>query len=352
MSETMREALENAIEEQESESEEVGGSEESTKESVGAAETEEATSDVETASVDEQVADEAQTTEEQVNGENASTSEQEAQTQESATTLQAPASWKAGVREKWSGLPPEVQEEVLRREKNINEVLQHTAEQRKFAEEFNKTVHPFEPLIASQNSTPLESMHRLMTTAAGLTLGTPQQKAQIVSQIIGHYGVDIAVLDGVLSGQQVDPSTPETAFARMLDERLAPVNQFMNTIQQQRHDFQQTQQEEIGQTLEQFSASHEFFEDVRLDMADLMELAANRGQTLELEDAYNKAIAMNPEVSQVMQGRRQQENAATQNARVQQKREAASSVPSQGDGGSAAPPTSLRGALEEAFDNA
>ena len=350
MAETTREILEKAFEEQEEGTEEVRGSEEGTEEPVGAAEAQAEEGEREQT---EESGGESEATAEDEAAESVAAEEQESEDGLQETQRQqapAPQSWKPGVREQWAKLPKEVQDEVLRREKNINDILQHTADQRKFMEDFQSTIRPFEPLIASQNATPMEAVKNLMTTAAGLTIGTPQQKAQIVAQVIGQYGVDINMLDQLLAGQAPAVSPEMNAMNQMLEQRLAPMNQFMQNFQHQQENLQQQQATEMDHTLEQFGASHEFFEDLRLDMADIMELAANRGQTLELEEAYNRAIAMNPEINRVVHARAAQAQAQQRSSQVEQKRAAASSVASAGGGGAPAAPETLRGAIEAAFD--
>jgi hypothetical protein len=100
--------------------------------------------------------------------------------------------------------------------------------------------------------------------------------------------------------------------------------------------------------IEMFSKDpkNEFYNDVRSDMADLLDLANNRGQDMTLQQAYDKACAMHPQISQIMASRAARNNA-------QDKRRAAASISgSPGGPGEAAEPTSTRAALEAAWENA
>jgi hypothetical protein len=87
-------------------------------------------------------------------------------------------------------------------------------------------------------------------------------------------------------------------------------------------------------------------------MADLMEVSSNRGVQLSLEDAYNQACKLNPEIASVMEQRQRAAEAEAQQQRMQGAREAASSV---GGAPAGAPPKdpddmSLRGAIANAFE--
>jgi len=85
-------------------------------------------------------------------------------------------------------------------------------------------------------------------------------------------------------------------------------------------------------------------------MADLMDLATKRGQSLSLKDAYDRACWANPEIRNVIGQRRERERAQQTNQVTQKARSAAVSV-----GGSPAfnanqeAGTSIRDAIEFAM---
>ena len=70
----------------------------------------------------------------------------------------------------------------------------------------------------------------------------------------------------------------------------------VDTLLAQLQGLQQSRQETIVQTavkeVESFGSDKDFFEDVREDMADLLDLAAKRGLDLSLEQAYERACKM------------------------------------------------------------
>lgn len=220
-----------------------------------------------------------------------------------AVTDKAPVSWKPAQRELWASLPAEVRAEINRRERQIQETLTQTDNVRKFANDFAQIVQPYSHLIAQAGSTPLRAVDSMMRTAAVLTTGSQEQKAQTLVNLIAQYGVDIPTLDKVLSGVvkdgKVQGATPQQeqppAWAR-------PMFEFMSTVQQQRMAAQQAAAAEAQQAVESFSEKP-FFEDLREEMADLIEVAARRGRAMTMEEAYERAVQANPEIRAIVQQR-------------------------------------------------
>ncbi|MCA1788684.1 MAG: hypothetical protein LC667_02185 [Thioalkalivibrio sp.] len=268
-------------------------------------------------------------------------------TEDEGDTGRAPVSWTPEVREHWEKLPKEVKAEVARREKEITEMMGQTTGARRFAQEWTEMVRPYEPLMAAQGANPYTGVKRLLEIGAGLSLGNKEQKADIISNLIKQYQIDVETLDGMLSGQhQPDPMQQ---IGSLIDERLAPIQQRYSQEEQYR---QQQSQQAVKSELEQFKQKNQFYDDVRMDMADIMEIAGKRGEQLNLQEAYDRACAMNPKVSKVVQQRRAAESAAKRKKESEAKRRASSSVrPSAGAGGAApADPDNLTDALSAAWD--
>lgn len=267
--------------------------------------------------------------------------------------LKAPVSWKPATREHWAKLPKEVKQEVLRREGDIQKGLQQASQHRKVAEEYYGIVRPYENMIRAAGATPSQAINSMFTTAMTLTMGTPKQKAEMVRDIIENYSVDIETLDQTLAGMEVR-DTGDPALLSAIDERLAPVTSFMNQMQgiQQNQDAQL--RHNVDTELSQFSQANEFYEDVRETMADLMEIASKHNRTLTLQDAYNQACQLNPEVKKVLAHREARGRAARPDKEeITRKRLAASSVANQGPTGAADAERgkTLRGAIEAAFED-
>lgn len=274
-----------------------------------------------------------------------------------APELRAPAQWKPGAREKWAGVDAEVKAEVNRREREFQAHLQQSAGLRDFVQQFEGIVRPYEMFIRAENSNPLAAVQNLFQTAAQFRVGTPEAKAAMLADLCAQHAVDLRMLDGalarkfgVIAGANGAPAPqgqmmPQTFHDPRVDQIL---------MQQQMYAQQaaEAQQNEIMAGTVEFAGNHEFFEDVRHDMADMVEMAARRGVILPLQQAYDKACAMNPEVSKILSSRSQAQSTQGMTRAALRARQAAASV--KGDSspiGSANTPDTLRGAIEAAFES-
>jgi hypothetical protein len=263
-----------------------------------------------------------------------------------------PGSWNPVAREKWNNIDKDLRQEIWRREKEANRAMTISTDARKFQSEFQNTMQPFMSFIAAENSTPIQAVENMMRTAAVLRIGTPEQKVKVVAEVIKQFGIDLMALDSVLAGQspQFNPEVAQQqSLQKMLDERFGALQQ---SFVQQRD---QREAQEALSEIEAFAADpkHEFYMDVKDTMADLIEVAGRRGESLSLTAAYERATLLHEPVRRVIEGRRAHEQASAVSQRAQQARNAASSVtPSAvnpGNGLPAAQGDSIRASLEAAI---
>ncbi len=261
--------------------------------------------------------------------------------------VSSPVSWSATAREQWKDIPKEAQEYILQREQQMQQGMQKNAEQAQRAEAMDQTLAPYQQYFA-MNGGPGQTLQTLLQTGAGLQMGTPQQKAQLVANVIQQYGVDIPSLDALLTGKDVPESVQQqTQMEQMLQQQLAPLQQQLAQYQQREQQVQQGVQQKAGGEVQEFASNpaNEFYADVRGDMADILDMAHNRGVQLTLQQAYERACALNPEISRIQQSREQQKT-------LQSKRKAAASVTGgMGGPGASAAPDSMRSAIENAWEN-
>jgi len=254
-------------------------------------------------------------------------------------SLVVPQSWKPSAREEWANLPVAIQEEVLRRETDINSSLNDSASTRKLGEELTAVAQPYMAMIEAEGSTPVQAAENMFRTSAMLKTGSPMQKAGVLAEIAQMYSVDIGLLDEALSGNMPIQQNQQYQQPQQQEFRDPRFDQLMNQMQAKENAAS-------NQKVVDFSNDKEFFADVRLDMADLIEMSEKRGVALSLDDAYNKAVAMNPDISGVIA---QRANAQNGNPSTSRSRRASSSIKSNHISGSKAKPESLRGALEDAI---
>lgn len=316
-----------------------------------ATETVEASESSETSGIDETETVEAKT----LDTENESVKAENTKQINDGDSIKAPVDWGPKEREHWSKIPRHLQEKVVAREKELNTMLQTTAVARKTHEEFSGLVQQYGSVLSGvMGDTPMETTRNLFSTVANLRMGSPIQKAQIIADMVKDFGVDINTLDSALVGAAPSQEVQQTnQFDAMLDKRLAPFEQMMgqqNAFQQQ----QATQRTDTANAeVQAFAGKAEFLGDVRNDMADLIEMAAKRGQTMSMEEAYGKACALNPQIASVMQERHQKAQLTGNSNNMATKHLAASSVNGRqiGGGGGGETNLSLHDTISAAWDS-
>lgn len=260
-----------------------------------------------------------------------------------------PQSWKPALKAKWSSLEPELRQEIIRRERDILREFGVSSHARKLANDLQEVTRPYEGRMRALNVTPIQAVGELLKADYTLSTAPPTQKAQFMAKLIKDYGVDIAELDSALAGQQADPTT--SRVEQLLQQQLAPVQQFMQQQQQTLEAERQAREQAAIAEIQQMANDHvkyPYFETVRNDMADLIDLNARHGIQLSLADAYAKAVQINPETAPLV--RTQTKQVQVQNNRAKKAIQASASV----KGAPAGSPTtkgsdSLRDTIEAAF---
>jgi hypothetical protein len=275
--------------------------------------------------------------------------------------LAAPASWKAGLREYWKTLAPDVQAEIHRREGENAERMRENAALRQHMGRFNQVVEPYRALIEAEGGEPLAAFHDYLKAATLLRTGAPNDRAAFVAALVQRYGVPLDALDAHLAQAIQRGPAATQAPAYMQPPPLPPQpQQFRDPrLDQLLAHVEQQQVSGIRNEVTNFKADgkHEFFDDVRLTMADVMDAAAKRGIEMSMEDAYQRAIMIEPEVRKVVEQRGMRQNASQAARTLAAARHASSSLPS-----GTAPPAaklslngaganpSVRASLEAAID--
>ncbi len=174
-----------------------------------------------------------------------------------------PRSWSAEAKAAFAALPEPVKNDVLRREKEISQGLENAAPARKHYESFQEVVKPFQPLFDAYGvRDPLPAIKELLTARATLEIGSPEQKAQFLANLVHEFGVDVAALDAFLVKRgPVAPFQPA---------RPMPAPQRDPEVQALLDQFKQARLEKAEAAVAAVE-SLPHFEDLREDMADVIE---------------------------------------------------------------------------------
>src|SRR6266436_499236 len=259
-------------------------------------------------------------------------------------------SWKKEYWGRFEKLEPELQQYILQRENEYKAGVSTYKGEAEAAKALKTAIEPFLPELQRHNIDPSAWIRNLGNAHQTLALGSPQAKLQIFQRLAQDYGVPLQYLVPNQQGQiaQLDPAV------QYLAQNLQGLQQQWQQFQSQQ---QAAEQASIQQSIEQFKTDatrHPHFEAVREQMAAL--LSANLAQNLD--EAYEKAIWMSPQVREQVVAASQQR--ATQTKLEQQKAITAkakaqavsprSSTP--GAQANATAKKSLRDTLSEAFGDA
>lgn len=202
-------------------------------------------------------------------------------------TAQAPNTWTPSAKAKFATLEPDVQAEIMKRETDMARAITLHDQDRSFGKTVKDVVTPYLPMIQAEGATPETAIQSLLNTAYRLRTSSPQEKGVLLANLARQYGADMSAFSGDQEQAQIDPTVAA------LQSKLQQLEGFIT----QQHTQQQTVAEQnLLRDINAFQAdpAHPHFEKVGQDMAGLIKagLAAN------LQEAYDKAIYMHPEVRQ------------------------------------------------------
>jgi hypothetical protein len=256
-----------------------------------------------------------------------------------------------------------VRDEVLRRERDMDQAFRQTAEMRNYATSIHRTLSPYDAMIRAEGGNHVTAVDNLLKTAYVLRQGDPQTKTRMVAEMIVKHNVDVGMLDDVLQalvtgganpgGRQAPRSDP---MLQHFQQELAPIKQFIGSLQTRQQEVQQQTAQTLEQELSTFAndPKNEYFHDVADIMADILDSGAKRGQMITLQDAYRRAIVAHPEISQLVARQQVSASAAQRTAAARRAQNASASLPSGGAPAGAAErngPMDRRSAIEAAWDS-
>lgn len=234
-----------------------------------------------------------------------------------------PVGWKAEEKAAWNKVPPELKAAIHRREKEAAQLASRFGQGQKMVEAINQVVSPHIPMLKKLGKDPVAVMDESLQLAHMLNTGTPADKVEAFGKMLNHFNVDLAALDAYLvdpknAPASRQPAQQQPAYDPKKDPALAP----LFTIAQQ---VEQRQQEAVSREVEE-AAKWPKFEEVRTEMADLLEWEENRGNKLTIGQAYTRITGLQPPPKAVAPPPPPPKNVSQAAAILARSRKAASSV--------------------------
>lgn len=225
------------------------------------------------------------------------------------TAFRAPQAWRPVERVELEKASPVIQQAVMRREQEMDARLRQAAPHRQFVDEWTKTVQPFEPMIRAAGQTPLTAVRNMFNVAQALSTQPEYSKAQIIAGLMRSYGVTPQALGQVLTVGQQPQYQPQPQ--QYQDPR---VDQLYAEMQQ----FQGAQEAGIAAAedaaLDEFAKTHPWLDDISDVMSDMLRVSAERGESLDYEQAYQRALTLRPDLMEIERQRAEETARANKNA--------------------------------------
>lgn len=227
----------------------------------------------------------------------------------------APASWKKEKHALWQSMTPEQREYAFQREEQMRSGVEPLLPKAQLADAINKAAEPYMNTIRGMGLELPQAVAGLMKADHDLRTLPYDQKLALLNNIAAGYGIN-------LSGQMQNAQQMNPGVQGFQNELLQVKGQLSNFVQQQ----EAAQQRTLSDEIQKFSQTAEHFEDVKPAMVQLLQ----SGMAGTLQEAYEKAIRLDPEifgkVQSAQQAAAEQAKRATANAAAQKAKTAAVSV--------------------------
>jgi hypothetical protein len=268
------------------------------------------------------------------------------------STTPAPASLSQEAKAEWDKAPKAIQDAFIKREQDM---ANGVAELKQRYDLIDQAIMPHQDALRQMNATPGEAVNRLFLWFKALAASPVQALPQLVQSMGYDWGKVVAAVSGQQPGQQ--PQQQQGAqqippYVTQLEQKIARLEgnlgQFGNQFQTVQQEMNAQNEAKTRENLTFWSKDKEFFEDVRQDMAKIIQsnLIPLKSGQVDLDTVYERAIHWNPDVRAKVLAKQQQANQQVQQqatdaattARQGQAiraRKAAISLPSNGTPGAA-----------------
>lgn len=235
---------------------------------------------------------------------------QEAETvKEEPLWKRPPASWKKDYHEPWNTVDDRVKEYVWTREEQMRKGVEPLLSKAQYADAMQAALDPYMNTIQGLGLKPEQAIGALAQADHVLRTAPAEQKVQYLMQLAQQYGIN---LNGVQQGAApaVDPN-----FYALQNELNSVRGEVLNWKQQQ----EAAQNQALLGEINNFSQKAEHFEEARPTMIQLLQ----SGMAESLEEAYDKAIRLDPGLFSSIQQAQQAQQIAKKSSELNRAAKAA-----------------------------
>lgn len=214
----------------------------------------------------------------------ATTGEGEKPAEASASLDEPPKTWRKEASATWAALPSEAKAEILKRESDIFKGIESYKVDATFGKSMKSVVQPYEAIMQANGMEPVSTIQGMLRGHHTLATGTPEQKATIFKQMAKDYRFDLSSL----AAPAGEPPYIDPAVATLQNELRAVQSQLSEANQRRQAEARAS----VSAELDKFAGDPKniHFNEVANDIANLLQ----RGLAGSLQEAYEKAVWLNP----------------------------------------------------------
>lgn len=247
-----------------------------------------------------------------------------------------PQSLSAAAKAIWPTLPPEIQQEWLKRESDVAKGFEQRATELKQFDGIRQVLTPrAQELTQEFGSVPaaIDEMFKVADYCKNDTRG-------FLRDVAAEAGLTIRFADEA-DGGATGAETPQlAAYANRLQNIERAINE-------QRHAQQTQEMQQAAVQVERFAKDHPHLETVRVEMGKLI----NAGIANSMEDAYDRAVYSNPQLRDaVIQEKMQAQTKAAAEAAAKARKAAGTSISSVGSPNGVKQPMTMDQTMAAVYD--
>lgn len=272
-------------------------------------------------------------------GESDSESDSSEQTEEKPKiATKAPVGWTKEAKAKWNDLPPEIQDSVLKREKEVSDGFAGTKQATERLQKLDAVIQPRLQAIQQFGVTPEQTINKLFEWMEVLSHQNDGVRYQGFKTLADNFKIDLSRFAPQQQTQTGDQTTTTNTQQQSAQDTNPPVWAQSLIERQQQLDQQIANQRQSAAKdyVTNWAKDKPHYEKVKEVMYGLVTSGAvppTADGNVDLDKAYDKAIRMDDDIWETIQSEKQEakqleanEVAAKKKAEVEKARKAGSSI--------------------------
>lgn len=202
-----------------------------------------------------------------------------------------PTTWTAEAKSKYNALPSWAKKEIHKREEDAIRGVTNLKEKAGYGDRLSKAVQPYQALLNAKGLDTERAVQGMLNTYYQLETAQPQQRALLIRELAGRYGVDLT---------QIKPDPEADRLNSVINPLYQQISQLQQHIQGQQQSTERQKLDEANRLIEDFAGKtdergqpvYPYFHNVSDVMSDFIE----KGRATTLEQAYEMAVYADPTI--------------------------------------------------------